>query len=106
LNEHGAKLVADYKGRFGLFAMLPLPDVDSSLREIEYAFGPLKADGVAVMASYVNQWLGNVPFGPVFYELNRRQALVLAPPVAGPCCRNLQADPTPQTIEYSTDTSR
>jgi predicted TIM-barrel fold metal-dependent hydrolase len=106
LNEHGARLVADYKGRFGLFAMLPLPDVDSSLREIEYAFGPLKADGVAVMTSYGNQWLGDVPFEPIFDELNRRQALVLAHPVAGPCCRNLQADTTPQTIEYGTDTSR
>src|ERR1700683_3459679 len=28
VNEFGAKMMSDYKGRFGLFAVLPLPDID------------------------------------------------------------------------------
>ncbi|GLP67455.1 hypothetical protein TUSST3_40770 [Streptomyces sp. TUS-ST3] len=39
LNEEGARVVRDHPGRFGLFACLPLPDIDGALAEINYAFG-------------------------------------------------------------------
>jgi len=78
MNEFGAKAVLDHKGRLGLFAVLPLPNIEDSLREIEYAFDTLKADGVGLLTSYGNHWLGDGTFRPVFDELNRRRAVVYA----------------------------
>jgi hypothetical protein len=52
MNEFGARMVADHKGRFGLLAVLPLPDIEASLREIEYGYDTLKADGISFISSY------------------------------------------------------
>jgi predicted TIM-barrel fold metal-dependent hydrolase len=105
MNEFGARMVADYKGRFGLFAVLPLPDVDASLKEIEYAFDTLRADGVGLLTSYGYIWPGDARLRPVFDELNRRKAIVYSHPTDGPCCHNL-AGATPVTMEWFTDTTR
>ena len=105
-NEYGAKLVQDHPTRFGLFAAMPLPDVDATLQEIAYAYDTLKVDGVGFMTSYGDMWLGNAAFRPVLEELNRRSAIVHVHPTAANCCRNLNYGVAPGSIEYGTDTTR
>lgn len=105
-NEYGAKLVQDHSTRFGLFAAMPLPDVDATLAEIAYAYDTLKADGVGLFTSYGDKWLGNAAFRPVMEELNRRKSVVHVHPTAANCCRNLDYGVAPGTMEYGTDTTR
>ena len=107
-NEYGSDLVSKYPDRLGLFAAMPLPDVDATLNEIEYAFDKLNADGIGLFTSYNDIWLGAPQFRPVMEELNRRRAVVTVHPTAADCCRNLNYAPgvRPGTIEYGTDTTR
>jgi predicted TIM-barrel fold metal-dependent hydrolase len=105
-NEYAAKLVADFPGRFGVFAVMPLPDVEGTLREIAHALDVLKTDGIGLFTSYGDKWLGDPAFTPVMEELNRRQTVPYTHPTAANCCRNLVPDVPPAVIEYGTDTTR
>lgn len=105
-NEYAKKLAQDYPGRFGVFALLPMPHVDETLREIEYAFDTLKVDGVAFMTSYDGKFLGDPAFAPVMDELHRRRATAYTHPNEPACCRNLATSVPSVIVEYGTDTTR
>ncbi|MDB5642491.1 MAG: TIM-barrel fold metal-dependent hydrolase [Hyphomicrobiales bacterium] len=105
-NDWGAALVQRRPEKFGLFASLPIPDIDASLKEIAYAFDTLKADGICMMTSYGGKYLGDPSMQPVMEELNRRRAVVFTHPVKADCCRNLIPGVGENTIELATDTAR
>jgi predicted TIM-barrel fold metal-dependent hydrolase len=105
-NEYGMQLARDYPGRFGHFAALPLPDVEGSLREIEYAFDVLGADGICLMSNYDDRWPGDPAFAPVFDELDRRQAVVFFHPVVASFVSAMTAELPAATLEFPFDTTR
>jgi len=105
-NDYAARLAADHPGRFGIFATLPLPDLEGALLEVEYAFDKLDADGVCLLTSYENKWLGDEAFRPLLEELNRRKTIAYVHPTAPECCRNLLPGIPDYVLEYPTDTTR
>ena len=111
-NDYSAKLCADYPGKFGLFASLPFPDADNSLREIEYALDTLKADGVSLFSSFGDKWLGHKSFDPIYQELNRRKTVVYIHPVLADCCAQIPAKGLADVpdenamVEFGADTTR
>ncbi len=105
-NEFMAKLGSNHKGRFGVFATMPMLDIDGSLKEAEYAFDTLKADGVFLMTNIGDKWIGDKHYWPLFEELNRRKAVVYTHPVAPDCCAGMYEEFNDSVIEYSTDTTR
>jgi 6-methylsalicylate decarboxylase len=105
-NEYGARMSRDFPGRFGFLATLPLPDVDSSLEEIGYAFDHLKADGVGLMTNYGDIYPGDPCLSPVFDELNRRKAVVYFHPTTAGCCTAHGIDIPDAIVEYPFDTTR
>ena len=105
-NEYGAGMARDHKGRFGLFATLPMLDIDATLKEIEYALDTLKADGIGLQTNYGDKWPGNPVYKPVFEELNRRKAVVYFHPLVASCCANLSVGTFPAVIEVPHDTTR
>jgi len=105
-NEWTRKLADAHPGKFGVFAMLPLPYVDESLKEIAYAFDTLKVDGVGLMTSYGDKWLGYDEFAPVFQELNRRKAVVYTHPTNANCCVNVVRGVPDLAVDWGADTTR
>ena len=106
-NDYGAEMARAHPGRFGLFASVPMPDVDGTLREIEYALDVLKADGIGFMTNYGDKWPGDPMFAPVFAELNRRKAIAYFHPLAPNCCGGtLIPTVTGSAVEYLFDTTR
>ncbi|MFC2023457.1 amidohydrolase family protein [Chloroflexota bacterium] len=83
-NEYAARIIADYPGRFGAFASLPMLDAQAAMAEVEYALDTLQLDGVSLLSNVRGRYLGDPDFWPLLAELNRRRAIVFLHPNQAP----------------------
>ena len=106
-NEYGAMLMQQYPKKFGLMGGIPMPDLEGSLREVEYAYDTLKVDAIGI---YTNdnhgRWPGDPYFEPLWQELNRRNAIVYMHPLAPLCCSDLKYGAAASMVEYDFDVTR
>jgi predicted TIM-barrel fold metal-dependent hydrolase len=105
-NEFSAQLVRQYPRRFGAFAILPLPDMDAALRELEYALDTLKLDGVVLLSSVDGTYPGDPAFDELFAELDRRRAIVFLHPTVPAINATLKLSLPPFLVEFVFDTTR
>jgi len=106
VNEAGRRAVVDHPGRFGLFAVLPLPDVDAALAEIAHARDHLDAAGFAMLTNVGGSYLADPAFAPVFRELDRRQARLFIHPTSPPCWEHTSFGRPRPMLEFFFDTTR
>ena len=104
INERIAGMVKRRPDRFGMFASVPLPDIEGSLEAIAYAYDHLSTDGVVLLANTRGTYLGDPKFEPVMAELDRRAAIVSVHPA------HLEGRPVPglhpSLVDFLLDTTR
>ena len=110
-NEWAAQLCRDHPGRLGVFAALPLRDMDAALRELDHAFGVLQADGIGLPTNDGDVWLSDDRFAPLLRELDRREAVVFLHPYSTSACRAVGRAyggelVSPPWLEFPTNSAR
>src|SRR5262249_28504605 len=92
--------------RFGTLAALPLPDVDAALAELAYALDQLKMDGVCLLSSVGERYLGDPLFDPLLAELDRRGTPVFIHPHQPRSSQQAHLALPAALVEYVFDTTR
>ena len=81
INSYAAQLRDAYPHKIGFFATLPpLDQTRECIEEVRFALDELHADGVVVMTSYNQRYLGHPDFRSVWEELDRRETVILVHP--------------------------
>jgi predicted TIM-barrel fold metal-dependent hydrolase len=106
MNEAGRRAVVDHPGRFGLFASLPLPDVDAAIAEIAYCCDRLDVAGFTLLTNIGGTYLGDPAFQPVFRELDRRGARLFIHPTSPACWEHTSLGRPRPMLEFFFDTTR
>lgn len=83
-NEAMADIVRERPTVFGATALVPLPDVEAAIREVEYALDTLKLDGINLLSHTGHRYLGHPDEDELYAELDRRNAVVFVHPLRAP----------------------
>jgi predicted TIM-barrel fold metal-dependent hydrolase len=105
-NEYAAGMAAEFPGRFGSFAVLPMPLVQESCAEAVHALDVLGAAGVVLLASTHGTFLGDPSLDDLMRELNQRSAVVFVHPNIHATSTTLGLNMPGFFVEFLCDTTR
>lgn len=105
-NDYLAGLKKDYGGRFGGFAFLPLPDIDASIAEIGRIQGELHLEGVCLLTSVDDRYIGDPHFWPVYEELHKGNMVAFIHPCYPPGTEAKGWDIPRMLIDYPFETTK
>lgn len=110
LNDFNANLIAKHGRHFGVFATVPMPDVDGSIEEARRALTELGLEGVFLGTHYYGRHLGDAAFERFHAELDRLNAVVYVHPSWSYCAPELAYRPglhfAHPPMEFVFDTTR
>lgn len=104
VNDYTASVVAEHPSRFGFFATVPMPHVDHSVTEAEYALDVLHADGIVLLANNAGSYVGQDGQDALWTVLDGRSAVVFVHPgdLPGPAVTGIP----PFAADFLLDTTR
>src|SRR5262245_19440195 len=105
-NDYAAELIARWPKRFGAFGTVPMGSIEGALDEIAYSLDTLKFAGVALFATYGENFLGDPRFDPLLAALDERHAVVFVHPGLHPSSSSLALPWPAFMMEYLFDTTR
>lgn len=105
-NEFAAEMAVKHPGRFGSFAVLPMPYTEHACKEAIYALDVLKADGVVLLGSTAGKFLGDPAFEDLMAELDRRKAIVFVHPNIHQTSTEIGLSTPAFIVEFLCDTTR
>ncbi|MDO4554071.1 MAG: amidohydrolase family protein [Lachnospiraceae bacterium] len=105
INEFGAMLHEKFPGRFGFASVLPFPDIQMCVKEIEYSAVHLKNRIFGMLTNYEGVYLGDDSIVPIYEKLNEIGAVVILHP-ADPVPANNNIKLNSALMDYFFDTTR
>ncbi|WP_322058400.1 amidohydrolase family protein [Paraburkholderia sp. J63] len=105
-NEFAADAIERHPGRFGSFAVLPMPFTEHACREAVHALDVLNADGIVLLGSTDGHFLGDTRFDELMAELDQREAVVFVHPNMHKTSTELALSTPGFLVEFLCDTTR
>lgn len=105
-NEYAANVSQQHSGRFGYFAVLPMPFTEEACKEACYALDHLSAQGVVLLGSTEGVFLGDARLEELMAELNRRKTVVFVHPNLHATSLDIGLNMPGFLMEFLCDTTR